>query len=74
MNFNECFEHWTETGDTRYECIIGDTIIEMKIDNSIGDVLCYYIDGEEFGRIEGEAEIEKIQDVWTNTFRGWSRW
>lgn len=75
MNFDECFENWVETGDTHYECVIGDTIIELHIDNVTGRTHYYTINGVDLDIESAERVLEEsCPSVWDDEFDGWTRW
>ncbi len=76
MTFDECFENWVETGDTHYECVIGDTIIELHIDNVTGGVKHYTINGVDINTENGESLINYIYPIvfHVDEFDGWTRW
>lgn len=71
MTFEECFEHWEETGDTHFECFIGEDRIEMFITNDVGEFYKYKVNGVDVDIVNGDQYglIHGALD-----FDGWTRW
>jgi hypothetical protein len=70
MNFEECFEHWEETGDTHFECFVGENHIEMFITNDVGEFYKYKLNGVDCV----SNDIAEMANVWSNDFYDWTRW